>query len=166
MKLNKQVWARHLLAVMIAVLIMLCTECGTLHRGDNADSSTGNSLDISDLETVPDDFSVQIEDIDDLLNNKIIGVIYFGRDTCPFCLALNGMLKSELESMGNVWIYKFDTDTWRGNDQYQEVLDKYTIQSIPTLIRINADLTVERFVPDETASNDDVLQELSLFLVG
>lgn len=120
----------------------------------------------STMETVFDDFSIQIENIEDLLDDKVIGVVYFGRDTCPFCLTLNGILKAELGSIENVQIYKFNTDTWREDDQFQEVLDKYMITSIPALIRINSDLTVEMFVPDEKASDELVMQALEKFLMN
>lgn len=116
------------------------------------------------METVFDDFSIQIENIEDLLDDKVIGVVYFGRDTCPFCLTLNGILKAELNSIENIQIYKFDTDAWREDDRFQEVLDKYMITSIPALIRINADLTVDHFVPDENINDEEVLTLLEHFL--
>ena len=119
---------------------------------------------MSTKETVFDDFSIQIENIEDLLDDKVIGVVYFGRDTCPFCLTLNGILKAELDCTENVQVYKFDTDAWREDDRFQEVLDKYMITSIPELIRINADRSVEQFVPDEAASDYHVMQSLHRFL--
>lgn len=116
------------------------------------------------METVFDDFSIQIANIEDLLDDKVIGVVYFGRDTCPFCLTLNGILKAALDSTENVQVYKFDTDAWREDDRFQEALDKYMITSIPALIRINADRSVEQFVPDEAASDYHVMQSLHRFL--
>ena len=127
---------------------------------------TSIEAEMSTMETVFDDFSIQIENIEDLLDDKVIGVVYFGRDTCPFCLTLNGILKAALDSTENVQVYKFDTDAWREDDRFQEALDKYMITSIPALIRINADRSVEQFVPDESENNDEVCNSLYFFLSG
>lgn len=137
-------------------------------RTERTDSVKETSIEaaMATMETVFDDFSIQIENIEDLLDDKVIGVVYFGRDTCPFCLTLNGILKAELNSIENIQIYKFDTDAWREDDRFQEVLDKYMITSIPALIRINADLTVKQFIPDESESNEEVNNSLHQFLTG
>lgn len=166
MQKNKWYGARYaLLLFCIAICIKMgwsvFAEYKTAEQVVETESLTINAI---PFETVSDDFSVKIEDIDDLLDDKIIGIIYFGRDTCPFCLTLNGLLKEEIEANKNIQIYKFDTDVWREDERFQEILDKYMVQSIPALIRVNEDLTVDQFVLDESQSNEEVLQSLKFFL--
>lgn len=77
-----------------------------------------------------DDFSVPIKGISDIIDDQITGVIYFGRDTCTPCLIFNNMIKESIPSDEEVVIYKFDTDEWRSDPNFQFVLDKYEIGSI------------------------------------
>lgn len=86
-----------------------------------------------------DDFSTPINDISALVNNEISGVIYFGRDTCPECLTLNIILHELCEENSEITIHKFDTDYWRDNDQFDEVLEKYGVKSIPLLVKVDGD---------------------------
>lgn len=166
---DKNSWSRSIFIVMLVMMILIGASCGTMHVSERTERTgfaqeTSIETEMATMETVFDDFSIQIENIEDLLDDKVIGVVYFGRDTCPFCLTLNGILKAELDSIENIQIYKFDTDTWREDDRFQEVLDKYRITSIPALIRINADLKVEQFVPDENMNDEEVLMLLKQFL--
>ena len=168
---DKNSWSRSVFIVMLVMVILIGAGCGTMYVNERTESTgsvkeTSVEAEIATMETVFDDFSIQIENIEDLLDDKIIGVVYFGRDTCPFCLTLNGILKAELDSIENIRIYKFDTDTWREDERFQEVLDKYTITSIPALIRINSDLSIEMFVPNEKASNELAVQALEKFLAN
>ena len=168
---DKNSWSRSIFIVMLVMMILIGAGCGTMYVNERTESTgsvkeTSIETEMATMETVFDDFSIQIENIEDLLDDKVIGVVYFGRDTCPFCLTLNGILKAELDSIENIQIYKFDTDTWREDNRFQEVLDKYMITSIPALIRINADLTVEQFIPDESESNEEVNNSLHQFLTG
>lgn len=116
------------------------------------------------LEKICDDFSTQITDINLLLNNKIVGVVYFGRDTCPFCQVYNGLLKKELEKNNELIIYKFDTDIWRNNENYQLVLSKYEITTVPSVIKINMDNTFEIFVADENMTDSEVEEAFHIFV--
>lgn len=166
---DKNNWSRSIFIVMLTMLILIGAGCETMRVSERAERTgsaqeTSIETEMATMETVFDDFSIQIENIEDLLDDKVIGVVYFGRDTCPFCLTLNGILKAELDSIENIQIYKFDTDTWREDDRFQEVLDKYMITSIPALIRISADMTVEQFIPDENMNNEEVLMLLEQFL--
>lgn len=164
--MQKKRWHRWVLGLVL-ICAAICIKIGLNALTENNSVEQGLEPFEKDevlFETVPDDFSIPIEDIEDLLDDKIIGVIYFGRDTCSFCLTLNGILKSELEAHEEIQIYKFNTDVWREDDRFQEVLDKYMITSIPALIRINEDQSVEQFIPDETASNEEAQQSLHNFL--
>lgn len=121
------------------------------------------SYDSNTEEKTIDDFSIQISEINSLLNDEITGVVYFGRDTCPFCSELNNIIKNNI-NLSNIKIYKFDTDIWRENNRFQEVLDKYGINDIPVLIKINTDLTVSIYEPDENSTDEEIISSLYQFL--
>lgn len=96
---------------------------------------------------VYDDFSQKIENINELVDNDITGLVYVGRDTCINCLKFNKILREEINSNPSIKIYKFDTDFWREDDMFQYVLDKYEIAQIPVLLKIN-ETTYKKFIID------------------
>lgn len=117
----------------------------------------------NESEIIVDDFSTQITDINDLLDNKIVGVIYFGRDTCPFCSEFNKIIKDNVD-LTNLNVYKFDTDNWRDNSNFQTVLDKYNVTDVPSLVKIHLDFTVENYCPDENSTDEEIVASLNQFL--
>lgn len=111
-----------------------------------------------------DDFSQKIENINELVNNEITGLVYVGRDTCINCLKFNEILREETNTNPSIKIYKFDTDFWREDDMFQYVLDKYEITQIPVLLKIN-ETTYEKFVIDnEKMTGDDYQNYLKKFI--
>lgn len=90
-----------------------------------------------------DDFSVQIDDISLLLDQEITGIVYFGRDSCPECAVFNDALRLILTELPDLKIYKFDTDYWREDIQYHEVLELYGVDRVPMLIYIAEDKTIQ-----------------------
>lgn len=154
---------KKIILIIGLIVALLCV--GYKNRDNTVDYQDGEILDIEQNEQmIYDDFSISIMDIDSLLQNKVIGVVYFGRDTCSFCLAFNSILRKEYTESKNVTIYKFDTDYWRENDKFQTVLDKYDITNIPALIRIHQDNTFEKYLPDEDDDDIEVEKSLLLFL--
>lgn len=117
----------------------------------------------SQEEITIDDFSIQITEINSILNNEIVGIVYFGRDTCPICTELNSIIIENID-FNNIKIYKFDTDKWRNNDNFQTILNKYNITKIPTLIKINNDGTFTHYIPDENLSDEELIISLYQFL--
>ena len=65
--------------------------------------------------------------------------IYFGCPTCPECVEFEPILEKELQK--NNWtIYYFDTTYWKEDAQYERILDKYKVTSVPSLVRaVNGD---------------------------
>lgn len=96
----------------------------------------------SEEEIVYDNFTVQMEDINCLVEGDFCGYIYFGRDTCPNCLDFNAVLKNIVATENRIVIYKFDTDRWRQNENFQAILDKFSVLQIPALVRIDDDASV------------------------
>lgn len=111
-----------------------------------------------------DNFLTPIENIRLLAENKIIGYVYFGRDTCPFCQVFNKLLCKEVQSNPTLIIYKFDTDTWRQDEKFQDVLEQYHIDKIPLLIKIKTDGSFLAFEVPENFTNDEVISALHTFL--
>lgn len=147
--------------------IVLCILSGCSTNIDEVISEAfEGAADTAVTENVYDDFSVQVSEINQLLDGEITGIVYFGRDTCSFCLAFNSLLKEEYKCVENLIIYKFDTDIWRENPEYQTALNQYGIESVPALIRINQNGTFVAFIPDEKANDKEVQQALQSFLMA
>ena len=120
------------------------------------------NLDTSE-KSVTDDFSIQVTEIDTLLNNELIGIVYFGRDSCPICSELNSIISQNID-FSDIKIYKFDTDKWRNNDNFQNVLNKYNITKVPTLVKINTDGTFAHYISDDSFSDEELVISLHKFL--
>lgn len=59
--------------------------------------------------------------------------VLFGRDSCSSCIkALNAI--NERITSKNISILYFDTDFWRDKDGYSEVLKKYSVTEVPTIV--------------------------------
>lgn len=116
------------------------------------------------VNSVYDDFSQKIENINELVDNEITGLVYVGRDTCINCLKFNEILREETNANPSIKIYKFDTDFWRKDDMFQYVLDKYEITQIPVLLKIN-ETTYKKFIIDnEKMTVDDYRDYLKNFI--
>lgn len=117
--------------------------------------------DIQADEVVYDYFTTKIEDINKLINDEIVGYVYFARDTCPICLKFNENLEKEFKQNENLLIYKFDTDYWREDKDFRNILDKYAISEVPMLIKINEDKSYQIF---EVNDVEKLQSELNNFL--
>lgn len=114
-------------------------------------------------EIVYDDFTVQMEDINGLVEGGFCGCIYFGRDTCPNCLNFNAVLKNIVAAENRIVLYKFDTDRWRQNENFQIILDKFSVSQIPALVRIDDDASVHRLTL-EGQTMEGMTSNLRVFL--
>lgn len=131
--------------ILIVVLSLLCVSC----QQKNTQEQT----------LTVDDFSIIIDDLDLLIKDELKGIIYFGRDTCPNCLAFNVILNNIVENTDDLIIHKFDTDKWRNHENFQEILNKYNVSNIPSLISINDDGTYAMF-----EFKKDMESELNAFI--
>ncbi len=117
------------------------------------------------LDIVYDVFSIQLDDISQLLNGNFEGVVYFGRDTCPACIKLNIVIDQALKNH-NCQIYKFDTDAWRNNDSFDAILEKYHVDEIPMLVEISSGGEVLSSFTVGTSDMDELQFELNTYLKG
>lgn len=62
-------------------------------------------------------------------------IIYFGRDSCLNCELADKVIR-KIENKEKFRIYYFDTDKWRGEDCFEEILRQYQITEVPVLIKI------------------------------
>ena len=131
--------------ILIVVLSLLCVSC----QQKNTQEQT----------LTVDDFSIIIDDLDLLIKDELKGIIYFGRDTCQNCLAFNVILNNIVENTDDLIIHKFDTDKWRNHENFQEILNKYNVSNIPSLISINDDGTYAMF-----EFKKDMESELNAFI--
>ena len=131
--------------ILIVVLSLLCVSC----QQKNTQEQT----------LTVDDFSIIIDDLDLLIKDELKGIIYFGRDTRPNCLAFNVILNNIVENTDDLIIHKFDTDKWRNHENFQEILNKYNVSNIPSLISINDDGTYAMF-----EFKKDMESELNAFI--
>lgn len=142
--------------VIILILTVLCFACGC--------QSKSAEIKNNDFENgMPDTFSVPIDDIATLEDRKLVGYIYFSRETCPVCMIFNAYIDACLETSGNPVIYKFDTDMWRENEKFQAILDEYQVSAIPTLVRIYDDKTMIVFESD-AETEKEFIKDLIAFL--
>ncbi len=150
-------WKRILIMFGIFFCLLTSVLCTNTIYQKHANNSAPN------IEGQIDDFSQPITDIDTLIAGTINGYIYFGRDTCPICKQFNVALSTEYKSNPNLVIYKFDTDYWRDNQKFQQVLDQYTIRNVPCLIK-KENSTIQVFGADDTdesISQNDLHQFLT-----
>ncbi|HBG5055995.1 TPA: hypothetical protein KQF55_003687 [Clostridioides difficile] len=97
----------------------------------------------------------------DVFNEKSDKFIYFGRETCPICQIYEPNLISVL-SEKNMEIYYFDTDYWREKKEFNEILEYYEVNGIPSLIHIKKDGTFDKQELNSDAKdfeNEDLLKK-------
>ena len=97
-----------------------------------------------EVEIIEDTFSTPLTSIEQMEDEKFNGVVYFGRDTCPNCLTINEFLKKFHEDNPTETIYKFDTEYWKQDSDYESVLAKYEIESIPLLMKFEKGEVIDR----------------------
>jgi len=142
------------------ILIIVAIFLGGLIINNYIEKNNENKL--SD-EIVYDYFSTQIKDINDLKNDKIIGNVYFARDTCPVCLEFNKYLDVEFKKNKDLVLFKFDTDYWRKDKEFRTILDKYSVTEVPMIIRINKDKSYDIL---KINNQEKIQMELNKFLYG
>lgn len=66
---------------------------------------------------------------------KDVAYLYFGFDDCPYCKKFRPMLEEELEETGQT-AYYYNTKKRVKDANYDEVLDVYSVEFVPLLIRL------------------------------
>lgn len=98
--------------------------------------------------------------------NDIYGTfyIYFGRPTCPECVEFEPYLQEFLEKNHQV-VYYYNTSYWKDDPQYDRILSKYHVDSVPLLVKtVNGEYRdAYQFDPDATA--EEISQQLDAFFI-
>lgn len=149
--------------IVLAFGSLLCFFIGFFYYHANSSDDT-DIYEIIEKEGIDDDFSVAISDDELLLNGKMEGFIYFGRDTCPFCRLFNKYLSLISKEDTNITINKYDTDQWRETDSFDEILSKYSVNNIPLLVKVDEDGSYTTFGLSDANDIDEIYERLIDFI--
>ena len=88
--------------------------------------------------------------------------VYFGRPTCPSCVVFEDHLNEFLQN--NRWVvYYFNTAYWKENSRYDNILRKYKIDGVPTLVKVVDKELVDTFHFNENLNDQEIATELDGF---
>lgn len=144
------------------ILITIFSFIGVINKGSakNNDNIIENHEEIStSVKISEDEFTINIDDISMLVDGKVDGIVYFGRNTCEYCLKFNEVLKKEFEKIENKDIFKFDTDEWRGHEKFDEVLSQYNVMAVPSLVKVKDGVVIDTFIVDFENDNSKEMSE-------
>lgn len=101
---------------------------------------------------------------------KLNGIIYFGRPSCPACEAFEPILKEALKEE-NAIAYYFDTDFFRTNklfseEELQAIFKKYLVSEVPALVEIKNGTVINTFDGNMISKekSDYVKKQVSSFI--
>ncbi|WP_407372187.1 thioredoxin family protein [Carnobacterium sp.] len=135
----------------IKIVISLVTIVFLIYLGwyfSNQDSVEGSVEEISDL---------------DNLNDMEDGFIYIGRPTCPHCAILYPRLE-QIVKEENVTVLYLNTDEFRETENLTEILNKFEVIYVPSLIELQNGEVVNIFENTAEDNEQKTLDNLSLFL--
>lgn len=75
--------------------------------------------------------------------NNVTTIVYFGRPTCPYCRILINDIKNVVKNSKKNVFY-IETQTNSTNHELESLRNKYSIEFIPTIIKINPD-SIDRY---------------------
>lgn len=78
--------------------------------------------------------------------------ILFSRPTCGYCTDFEKNLENILDSQSSVEIFKFDTDKFRENKDFEKIIKKYDVKGVPTLLRVENGVVLSRYLSQEEES--------------
>ena len=113
-----------------------------------------------------DNFKEQFIEIDeiDMLGEIESGYIYFGRPDCPYCNIMEQTLFDVLNEL-NLEIYYFETSKFRDNENFDEILNNYLVQYVPTLIyKKNSEIIIFNIEDEAFFDESNLKAELIKFL--
>ncbi len=139
---------------LVLIFVLFCKPAGMRNSSVLSDATIYKQI---------DNFSIKINNIEELLDGEVTGIIYFGRDTCNFCTAFNALLVECYKEIEDLKIYKFDTDKWRNDEKYDNILRKYNVQQVPALVKIKENREISIF-STEKDTDEEIKKELLEFL--
>ena len=97
--------------------------------------------------------SFQETNAENVLNNKLVkgNLLYFGRETCPFCREFLPVLKETSDLYHTPFkIYYLNTEDSHKNSQIKKAMEKYNVTGVPTLIYLKKDNGFEVLNEEQT----------------
>ena len=85
---------------------------------------------------------IQETNAENVLNDKLTkgNLLYFGRETCPFCREFLPVLKETSDLYHTPFkIYYLNTEDSHKNSQIKKAMEKYNVTGVPTLIYLKKD---------------------------
>lgn len=101
--------------LFLSALLMLFTACG---------KDVSSSIVTINNETEYEDVVAQD-----------VAYLYFGFDNCPYCKKFRPILEEELAATGQT-AYYYNTKKRVNDANYNDVLDKYGVEFVPVLIKL------------------------------
>lgn len=148
---------------LIFLVCVLCFIVGLLYFTVHSSNET-DIYKIIEKEGMDDEFSSAIVDDELLLKGEMEGLIYFGRDNCPFCRFFNKYLSIIAKENNDIKINKYDTDQWRETESFKEILSKYSVNKIPVLVKVNEDGSYKTFKLSDVDSIANIYEGLKDFI--
>lgn len=86
-------------------------------------------------------------------------LLYFGRESCPFCKEFVPVLKEALDYYSPPFtVYYFDTENSQNNNEIQEIMKKYNVEGVPTSVYLKKDGSFEILNENETTLPEWIAQ--------
>ena len=125
-------------------------------KNSNVDIHTSSDIEIYTNENT--NFKI-IDDLD-FFNKCNDSYIYFGRPTCPDCNSVSPLIDN-LININNIEMYYFNTDYWRDNEIFKNIIKDYEIQHVPYIIYVKDNKPYKKLEFNEGVdfSNNNILEE-------
>lgn len=94
------------------------------------------------------------------------GYVYVGRPTCPGCVKIERALIKHGVSIGSDLAYHlrcFNTDRWREDPLFRDVLDKYHVQGVPFIFYLENGSIVDILRISDIENHKKTLAEMYAF---
>lgn len=108
-----------------------------------------------------EDYIIGIGDITIFLQSKN-SIVYFGRPTCIDCVKFEPTLLKYL-AQAEKKIHYFNTQYWKDAQEFEDILSRYQVDSVPMLVAIRDGTFVDRFLPDVSLPTGELEAQVEKF---
>lgn len=99
---------------------------------------------------------IRPKNFEKLIKNKNEVIVYFGRETCPYCREFSYELNKEIKASNNK-VYYIETDKNNTNKEINKLRDRYEIEYIPSVLKIQGDSIIT--FDEDTENFKDFLEK-------
>ena len=159
------------LPIMLSLIVLVFYNKAKEEVHTDTDTTTTSEIKVSDqdfqvnttqknryLEYTKNFSTIEPIQLNDIIDNES-PYVYFGRVTCSYCRAFVPDL-ANMSSQKNILIYYIDTENTDSDHDIQAIRKKYSIDSVPSLIKITQGNS-DTFISYNT---QDGINELDKFL--